>query len=231
MKMAEVLQWILDNSYMILYFITVAVALYRYPKYYDTPLKYFPILLMYTFLNEVLGKIIYVYEDISLVLGPIFYNNWIIYNIYNLIFYLYFYFIFRNYIKNERDRKIIVAGGIILLFVSLINALYQDFTYESQVYAYVIGGIYLIICVILHAKQQRQLKGKWFDSYNLLSWISLGILVFYGGYLPIKIMRYYYAMEGISENSGVRFVHISLILFMNVSFILGFLRMRRKSLN
>ena len=231
MKLVEALQWTLDNSHMILYFITVGVALYRYPRYYDTPLKYFPILLMYTFLNEVLGKIIYVFEDVSLVLGPIFYNNWIIYNIYNLIFYLYFYFTFHNYIKNERDRKLIRSGGIVLLVVSVVNAFFQDFTYESQVYAYVIGGIFLIICVLLHAKQQKQIKGQWFDQYNLLSWLGLGILVFYVGYLPIKIMRYYYALEGIYENPGVRLVHITLILAMNVCFILGFIKMRRKSLN
>lgn len=230
MKLVDILQWILDNSYMILYFVTVGIALYRYPRYYDTPLKFFPILLMYTFLNEVLGKIIFLNEDISLVLGPIFYNNWIIYNIYNLIFYLYFYYIFRNYIKNEQDRKLILAGGIILLITSVINVFFQDFTYESQVYAYILGGVFLIICVILHARQQYQIKGKWFNQYNLLSWISLGLLVFYCGYIPIKIIRHYNALVGIYESPAIRIIHIVLILFMNVCFILGFLKMRRKSL-
>lgn len=228
--MAEILHWIMDNSYMILYFATVAVALYRYRRYFDTPLKFFPILLMYTFLNELFGKLIYDYEDVRLIMGPIFYNNWIIYNIYNLIFYLYFYYIFRSYIKNEKHRKWISAGAVILLITSVINPFFQDFTYEPQLYAYIIGGIILIFCVILYALQLHESTGKWFSEYNLLSWISLGLFVFYAGYIPIKILRQYNAFWGHSEHPSVRTIHISLIIIMNVCFILGFLKMRRKSL-
>ena len=226
----DLLQWIADNSYFILYSITVVVAIFRYPRYFDSPLKYFPILLTYTFLNELLGKIIYDYEDVRLVLGPIFYNNWIIYNIYNLIFFLYFYLIFRSYIKNEQHKRWILYGIIILLITSFINLFLQDFTYEPQIYAYIVGGIILIISVILHALQLRLSTGKWFSQYNLLSWISLGLLSFYGGYIPIKIIRQYYAYEGLIEHPAIRTIHIALILFMNVCFILGFLKMRRKSL-
>ena len=226
----EVLQWIMDNSYMILYSVTVLVAIYRYPRYFDTPLKYFPILLTYTFLNELLGLLIYDYEDVRLILGPIFYNNWIIYNIYNLIFYLYFYMIFRSYIENKQHKKWILRGVFILLITSLINVFLQDFTYEPQTYAYIVGGVILIICVILHALQLYRSNGRWFSQYNLLSWVGLGLIVFYSGYLPIKIMRQYYAYEGFIEHSSIRNIHVFLILFMNVCFILGFLKMRRKSL-
>lgn len=228
--MVEVLQWIMDNSFMILYAITVGVAVWRYPRYYDTPLKFFPILLMYTFLNELLGEIIYDYDEVSLILGPIFYNNWIIYNIYNIIFYLYFYYIFWSYVKDESCRKLIIAGAIIFLTTSFLNLFFQDFTYEPQIYAYVVGGLVLIICIVLYALQLHKLTGKWFVQHNLISWLSLGLLVFYCCYIPIKILRQYNAIEGIAENPLIRKIHIVLILFMNACFILGFIKMSRKAL-
>ena len=58
----EILDTILENASQPLYALTLLVALIKYPKYYSTPLKYFPILLMYTFLTELLGYFTKNYE-------------------------------------------------------------------------------------------------------------------------------------------------------------------------
>jgi hypothetical protein len=38
---------ILESSFMSLYGLVLLVSLRRYPRYYDSPLKFFPVLLMY----------------------------------------------------------------------------------------------------------------------------------------------------------------------------------------
>lgn len=225
------LRWILDNSFLILYAITVGVAIWRYPKYFDTPLKFFPILLMYTFLNELFGSIIYSQDDISLVLGPLFYNNWIIFNIYNIVFFLYFYYIYWSYLKTGSHKKMVVIGALLFMTASFFNIFFQDFTYEPQLYAYITGGIVLIICIVLYALQLKQFTGNWFVPHNLICWLGLGMLVFYIGYVPIKILRQYNAAHELLEGPWVRSVHIALILIMYSCFIVGFVRMSRKSLS
>ena len=227
----EVLNWILDKSFLILYAITVGVAIWRYPKYFDTPLKFFPILLMYTFLNELFGSIIYSHDDVSLVLGPLFYNNWIIFNIYNIIFFLYFYYIYWSYLKDKRHKRMVVIGALIFMSISFFNIFFQDFTYEPQLYAYIAGGLVLIMCVVLYAMQLQKFTGRWFSKHNLISWLGLGMLIFYVGYVPIKILRQYNAHFELLEAPWVRDVHITLILMMYGCFIVGFVKMSRRSLS
>lgn len=83
----EILDTILENASQPLYAVTLLVALIKYPKYYSTPLKYFPILLMYTFLTELLGYFTKHYEVFHIsIFSSFIRHNVIIYNIYNLVF-------------------------------------------------------------------------------------------------------------------------------------------------
>ncbi len=221
----------LDNAYLPLYGLTVIAALWRYPRYFDTPFKFFPVLLMYTFLTELLGSLIYTYEVVpGLIVSEELYNNWIVYNIYNIVFFLYFFYIYRKYLISPSDKTLVKYGGILYLLASIINPFFQDFTISPQLYAYIIGGGVLVICTILYGRQLKKNTGKWFSPNSFLSWLSLGMFVFYPGYILIKIWRQVYLEPGVPEDPLIRRFHLLLILFMYGCFLLGFVRMRRKSI-
>lgn len=223
------LDTVLEHSFLPLYGLVVVLAIWRYPRYFDTPLRYFPILLAYTFLNEVLGNFIQYNDEISLVLIDLYTNNnWLIYNIYNVIFYLYFFYVYWKYISHVPHKKWIVAAGLIFATTSILNPFYQNFLLETQLYAYLVGAILLICCAVLFFMDLHSRYGTWFLKRDLLSWVSLGILIFYSGYMPIKIVRYYEALEGFAAPDYVRRIHLLLILFMYGSFAFGFYRMRRR---
>jgi len=224
------LDTILENTYTPLYGITAFVALWRYRSYYDTALKFLPIIFFYTFLSEFLGLLI---RDYGFnLLNNEFYagNNSLSANIYHIVFYLFFFSIYYFFLERRRDKKIVVAWIVIFVIASLYNIYKDSFLTLGQVYAYVAGGIGIIFCCALYFIQNKILKGKWCIKRDLLSWISLGLLVFYVVYIPIKIMKHYWALIGEFSNPWSRRIHLSVLIFMYVCFIIGFVKMDRNLL-
>lgn len=219
----------LENSFVPIYGIAFVISLFKYSKYYHTPLKFVPILLLYTFLNELLGGLILRNPEFSLFNGN-FYSHYtfMIYNIYTIIFYSYFYYLYWHYLKNKKQKKYILYGAFFHGTIVLINPFFHDFLLESQVYSYIVGGIILIISTIFYLQNQSKISKFIFIKTDLLSWISTGLLVFYLGYLPIKILRFYNATHVvIRESPNIRRLHLALILIMYICFIIGFMKMRR----
>lgn len=214
---------LLENSFVPIYGATLVVAMMRYPKYYDTSLKYFPILILYTFLNELLGELIFTYDSFSLAFNNLYSDNYlVIYNIYNIIFFLYFLYLFRSYIQNKKYKTLIKYAGLIFLIVSLINPFYQNFFLEYQRLIFFVGSFTLIGCIVLYLMD----NSKHPKQNNILLWLGIGLLIYHLGYFPIKVLRYYNELEGIVENPNMRRIHLFLILVMYTSFIIGFIKMK-----
>lgn len=226
---SDILNVFLEYYFLWIYGIALLVALWRYPRYYDTPLKYFPILLMYTLLNETFGALIYLNEQIRLIFSDFFsFYNWAIFNIYGIIFYLYFFYVYWCYITNTAHKKFIVYAGIFYVIASIINPFFQDFILESQLYSYILGALFLICLAFLYFFDLKTKYDNWFLKKDLLSWLSLGVIIFYVGYIPIKILRHYEVFENAGQAMFIRNIHWGLILVMYACFVLGFILMRRR---
>ena len=220
----------LEGSFLPLYAITLIIGLWRYPRYYDTALKYFPILLCYTLLTEVLGLIIRD-TDIDLFVNEFYANNnMLIFNIYYIISFLFFLVIYYLYLKRPRHKRTALALIVIFCVTALVNAFYESFLTISQVYTYVAGGIGMVICTSLYFIENKTERNNWFNPRDLLSWISLGMLIFYLVYTPIKILKQYWLMIGESHPAWSRRLHLSVLVFMYLCFIAGFIKMDRLTL-
>lgn len=219
----------LEYGYLVLYAVTLVVALWRYPRYYDTVLVYFPILLMYTFITELAGNIIREYNEYDLVLTDLLdYNNWVIYNIYNIIFYLYFYYVYYTTIKDKGKRRKIKIGAIIYIITVCSNPLIANFSTEFQMVSYVIGALVLLMSILMYFHYLKVITGDWFINSNLLCWLSIGMFIFYSGYLPVIFLGHLEIVN--SENYWIlRRFHLLLILTMYTCFIIGFIKMSRRS--
>ena len=212
-----------DNYFLPLYAITLVVSLLRYNRYFSTSvLKYLPMLIAYTLVSEILGYFIRDFENFQVVYQDKYqYANYIIFNIYDVVFFLYFYLLFWKTITNKSHRDIIKYGGAVYIIATLINPFFQNVLIFPQIYASTIGSIVLIISIVLY---YHQIKGQNGKQYNLLVWISSGLLVFNLFFPLISIFaRYDYALY---EKLSLRQFHYLLIVIMNACFILGFLLMR-----
>ena len=221
----ELNDFLLHNYFMFFYIMALVVSIYRYGRYYDTPLKYLPILIGYTLFSEILGYFILEYNNIQIVYaqGYSYYNN-LIYNIFDIIFFFYFYYVFWKTIKNQDFKGLIRIGGLLFILSSLINPFFQDFVLFPQIWASTVGSIVLIMCIILYFIQTRSNSKT--DKYTyLLIWIGRGLLVFYIFYPIILLLGHY--SNGLYEKLHIRAVQHLLIALMYLCITVGFIRLRK----
>ncbi|WP_147278514.1 hypothetical protein [Marinirhabdus gelatinilytica] len=195
----------------------VLLAFISYPKYSHTYLRFFPWLLLYVLLTEVFA--IPIYEA--------FETNVVLYNVYNVVFFMYFYFIFYKKEENKRNRVWIKTVAGIFILASIINLSFRSFIFQPQLLAYIVGACALILCIILYFIDILYTPQILNIRKDLLFWVSTGLLLFYVGYIPIKVTRHFFEEPG-HEFGTLMIVHRILILVMNICFIIGFLWTRKK---
>jgi hypothetical protein len=223
-----IIDFISTNYFVVVYGITWLISVFMYRKYFDTVLKYFPIIISYTFFSELLGSLVINYEDIQLIFGydnHTFYNN-LIYNIYHLSFFLFFFYVYRKSLLNASKKRIIKYGTYLFIIINLINLIIQNVLIESLVYAYLFGTILLIYCTLNYFKDVFKDNNLHILKYSLLFWVSLGLFVFHITYLPLKIFKEFYLYE---LYVPLRQFHLSVIVLMYVLFSIGFVISKRRA--
>jgi hypothetical protein len=209
-----------------LYGIAFLFSIFRYRKYFDSVLKYLPIIIGYTFLNEILGAYIRTNDNIQIIfVDQHALNNSILFNIFDIIFFLYFFYIFWKSLKSKKHKAIIKYGSLLFIITSLINPFLQDFILYPQIYAIIAGSITLILCILLYYRQLIIDKSRLLHRNNLLFWIALGLLIFCIAYPILMIIALNYSEVYIRFN--MRNIHLVLTCIMYLCFIIGFLKMRR----
>ncbi|KKN94231.1 hypothetical protein LCGC14_0190550 [marine sediment metagenome] len=190
------LEYLLDNYYIPLYFIALVLSIAKYQLYYDTVLKYFPILLAYTFLSEVLGLIVRDVDDIQLVYKQEFHNyNTIIFNVFDIIFFLYFFYTYYQLSKYLVTKKIIKYGSAFFIITCIGNLFFQDFLTEPQNFGIIVGSIILLYAAIIYLYELVTIKHKLPLHTNLLFWISIGVIFFYTCYpTTMYILSFHYEL-------------------------------------
>src|SRR5690606_4400253 len=99
---------------------------------------------------------------------------------------------------------------------------------ESQLFTYITGGLLIIYCTILFFLENKDRRESTDYMHAALKWISMGLLIFYAGYIPIRASRYYNYLFNVNEYVHLRRIHLTLICILYLCFIIGLLRMRRK---
>ena len=221
-------QLFFQQPFILLYAVVVGVSIWKFPKYYDSPLRFLPVLLMYTLLTEIAGAVLRDDEAYSLLLKEFYFNNnWLIYNIYNFVFFAYILYVYHAYFRSARWRKLAGWGAALFFLTSVVNAFLQDFFTVSQLYAYGLGGLLMIVFSGKYLAQEYPRRREVPFWRNLLVWISGGIFVFYLGYLPVKYLRYGIAYQLLDPIPYITEVHTTLIMLMYGAFLAGFLLMAR----
>lgn len=220
---------ILKNSYfIIIYGVTWVIAIATYKKNYNTAIKYFPLIITYTLLNELLGILVRYTDYFSFFTQKEYANaNDIVYNIYDLLFFGFFYFAYWKLVKSEKAKKWILFGSTIALLSYIISAFFQNPILISLFYANAISCWILLSFAILHLNQLR-LNWDWkIQRYNLMFWISIGLAIFHFFFPFIFVTGYLY--YDIWTTYQLQSILRVLIIIMYGIFCCGFIMCRRKS--
>jgi len=204
---------------MALYAIIFIISLIKFPLYKSTSLKFLPLIFLLTLVAESMGMLI------NKVYGP---PNSIVYNIYYFFYFTLFFYLFMKMIDVKKYKNYIKIGIIIFWFFYLRDLFFTDVLNESYTKSYIAGAGVLIYCIILYYISILQSSKILVVRNDLLFWISVGLFLFYIGYLPIKIIRtWFYKPDSFFEILMI--IQFSLITIMYLFFLTGFLWMKKKS--
>ncbi len=222
--------FIIEQFYIPLYFVVWLVAVIRYRSYFDTPLKYFPIYLMYTFLTELLGYFIKYHDQFQFFSEEEYsWHNVIIYNIYSVVTALFLYYIYWRVLTIEKHKnwiKYVTATSLLGYMVSLF---FQDPFHMNLYYADLLASLLLLFVITIYFREQRLAQAAYPRRYNLMFWISFGLAGFHAVF-PFLFLIAYEAPH-IWAEFQLRNVLKVFIVFMYGSFFVGFLLSKRKAFN
>lgn len=217
--MLEILNMLRENLFMIFYGATLLFSLFNYHKYYQTPLKFLPVLLLYIFLTELLGSLIKIDPTRNPFYVEIYANyNYVIYFIYHQFFFGYFYFLFWNCCKLKRNKQIIFFGAILFVIIGASNAYFRNIANNRQLFADTYSSIFLIVSVALyHLENYKKRK----ITTSILFWVGLGLVVYQIVYAPINIIYSYLTYETNYIYYQLNPIHLSAVYFMHSCFMIG----------
>jgi hypothetical protein len=220
----EIKEFLLGNYFIFFYALGLITSIVTYRQYYDSILKYLPIIIAYTLATETLGLIIRENNEMRLVLADEYaHYNILIFNIFDIIFFLYFFYVFRSVITNLRFRNWITYSALLFIIISLVNPFFQNLMLFPQMTASTVGSLALVMITIFYlieSKSERKTR-----LHSLLFWVSLGLLIFYIFY-PFIILVGYFDYELYLRLHVRTILHI-LIAVMYSCFIIGFLSIKR----
>jgi len=209
----------MQYAHMALYAIVFIISIVKFPLYKDSALRVLPIILLFTLLAEALGMYI------KYIFGP---PNAIIYNIYYFFYFSFFYYIFLKIIDERKFKTLIKLGIAVYWLFYAGDWILTDFINRGFIISYMAGAGILVFCIILYYVNILQSSRVLVIKNDLLFWVSVGLFLFYIGYIPIKIIRtWFYKPDSFFEILLV--IQFSLIIIMYLFFLTGFLWMKKKS--
>jgi len=215
---------LLQESAQYFQFATAILGTIFFYKYKKTGLKYFIFLIWYIVINEYIG--IYYTANIST-------HNVIIYNIYSVINFTFFLLLYRHFIINKKHKKWILVFLLTYLIIFVINGFFENYMTNSQSLPYIIAASFVIISITLYFIQLLNSENVLHVRKNLLFWISIGLLLYFVGNIPFRILRNYYASAGENpqDYSMLFSLNLILVIIMNICFIIGFIWSNKKQLS
>ena len=215
--MDEILNSVFRYVVLSFYGIAVVTAILFYGKYKHTALKYFVWILIYNLINEVSAKYVYYWLE----------TNVVMFNVYNTIFFLYFFYVFYNFVKSKTYKKWIVYSTWLFIITTVINIFTVNAYFDNLMISYITGACFIIFCIILYFIEILSDSRVLHIKEDLLFWISIGLLLFYVGYIPIKLSRQFFADL---NDIFVTLYNVQriLIIIMYSCFIIGFVWTKKR---
>ncbi|MFD0796817.1 hypothetical protein ACFQZJ_05055 [Maribacter chungangensis] len=216
--------FILENAFILVYVLVLALSLIKYKYYYDTKLKALPILLAYILLTEIFGGLIRNIDEIQLIFEEDYQNyNHLIFNILDIVFFLYFFRIYSVSTTNLELKKYVKWGAVLFCLASAVNPFLNSFMLKPQLLAILIGSIAMITFSYMYLKETKKMRVTFSNYHKLLQSISKGLLIFYPFY-PV-ILGIGQTNEALYYKFYLRELLFLLIIILYGYFIIGFVRL------
>jgi len=188
-------------------------AIWYWPKYKNTPQKYFLFFLAYIIIHEAIG---YFYGNIR----EDEEKNNLVYNLFIIVSFLFYFFWFRKIIPNKR---LILLCSLVFIGAILFTTINEGFLNRLWTFPLYVGSICILLCSVLYFSSLIQKKEVVYFYKLQPFWITAGLLIFYIGIIP------YFFFEWIKEEYVRYYLH-SLNLLLYLCFLISFLCLCKKEI-
>ena len=183
---------------------------------------------MYTLLTEVLGYLIKYFDEFQVVnIEKYSWYNVIIFNIYSVISFLFFYYIYWRMVQNKKHKRWIKIGALASIACYLISLFFQDPFYSNLYYADMIASWILLLNIWFYFKEKMSKASPYPNKHNLMYWMSIGLVIFYSVFPFLFWVGY--EIPQIWIDYHFRTILRILILMMYGSFLVGVLVHKRRA--
>ncbi|WP_106791936.1 hypothetical protein [Aquimarina sp. Aq78] len=180
-------------------------------------LKWFSIFLIYIFINDIIGYNTRHWFPNS--------NNLILYNISTSLTFLFLFFMYHQHIKEKTSKHFIMYFMIFYIITLFISGFYENYLNQLQSIPFLLGAFLLMTSIIFYYAELLKSEQIQESTKDFLFWISVGLLIYYVGKMPFRIVRDYYANH--NDSSALFILNSIFTIIMNSCFITGFLIHRK----
>jgi len=151
-------------------------GLIRYNKYSNTKAKFFIYSIVYAVLTEFTGANFHDLFEMP---------NYPVYNTFTIVQLTFFLWWFKSLIESKRRKKIITICIAIFLTFAVFNTIFgQNFFEAGQTYTYAVGVICMLLSICLYFIESFNKETILNITDSIYFWFSLGLLLFYGTFMP-----------------------------------------------
>jgi hypothetical protein len=224
----ELFKYLTEHFYLPLYLITWVIAVIRYRRYFDTPLKYFPMIIIYTFFTELLGVLIKYNNNFQFFSdGRYDWHNVIIYNVYQLVFFIFFFEVYKKVVQSAKIKKQIRYLSVVCAISYVVNAIVYNPLHYQMTYAHILGSFIMIYILVFYFREKYLDEKGHPLKFNLMFWLSSGLMIFYTFFPIISII--YLLKLNIGIQIYFRPVLLTSIALMYSLIIIGLIIGKRKA--
>ncbi|WP_420573773.1 hypothetical protein [Kordia sp.] len=156
--------------------VVLIYGLYNYKNYANTKAKYFIFSILYAVLTEFFGSNFHKWFGIV---------NYPVYNVFIIVQLSFYLWWFQTLLESLSRKKIVRLSIFIYLTFSLLNIIYwQDFFLGYQTYTYGIGVILVLLSICFYFIETFNKDTILSITDSVLFWFALGVLLFYGTFMP-----------------------------------------------
>lgn len=203
---------------LVLYFVVAFQSIFNFKQLKTSLLKFFPLIAVFNLLIE--GTGFFLTQFVA--------YNTVLYNFYNLPYFIFIFALFREASNSEVTRKVMRFFQIIIVLCIVIVSTKMNIIYENHYPVVVLGNVLAIISILLYYIEILQTDRVINIKYDTLFWISVGFLLFFIGSTPIEIIRNIFENEFTLHLSLYAIIY-TLIIIMNICFIVGLLVVKPRS--
>jgi len=181
----------LHYIYPVLIFSTLLVGIFHREKIKGKVIFSLLYFLLFSCFVEVSGPLIIEFLDLK---------SFFLYNTYFLVSILFYNYLFKAYLNSEKIKKILNGLTVGYFFFIILNHFFiQDYYHTFQSNSAIYVGVFVIIAVGAYYLESLNSDKVLYAKKSMLFWVSLGLLLFQVGTIPIDVFAEFFNFSGIYD--------------------------------